>query len=80
MDLYIEENFKIFQINFDSIPKLLELKLDKNLFHKIESEFNKKLENNSAENFKKLLEPKADAEWVKKLLAKLNQSIKGLQS
>lgn len=80
MDLYIEENFKIFQINFDSIPKLLELKLDKNLFHKIESELNKKLENNSAENFKKLLEPKADAEWVKKLLAKLNQSIKGLQN
>lgn len=75
MDQYIEENFKVFSKNFESIQKMFDLKMDKTELTKLEAEFKKKF-NEPLENLRKLIDSKADLEWVKKMLAKLNNLLK----
>lgn len=56
---------------------MLDLKLDKTEFTKLEADFKKNFIE-PLEKFKKFVDSKADLEWVKKMLSKINNLIKGL--
>jgi len=70
----------VFAQNFESIPKMLELKFDKSEFIKFENVINKKVDesNESLKNMKSIIDSKAEIDWVKKMLSKLNHAMKDI--
>lgn len=72
MDTYVEENFKVFAKNFESIEIMLSIKMDRTDFIKMDEEFK------TLQKLKRTVDSKADHEYVKKMLAKLNNLIKEL--
>jgi len=56
---------------------MLDHKLDKTEFTKLEADLKKNFLD-PLEKFKKFVDSKADLEWVKKMLSKINNLIKGM--
>lgn len=61
MDTYVEENFKVFAKNFETIPSILDSKMDKTEFSL------NKIDSDKIDKLRKSVESKADYEWVKKM-------------